>query len=194
MEIKFTIEREVAASKDVCLWNTWDHEHLFYVHKQFNSAKILHENATCAVLETKIKIPFLPIFMKSIHCLYEIADRNVLVIDTMPLGILAKVEMIYEEISEKKTKLINNYNLNVPFYFYPFRGIMKYFILKWNRINWEEDMPLKLRRQKAMDLGFRDFRGVVGKLNDKKQAVRLPIPRSKDSIINHGCSESIHID
>jgi hypothetical protein len=194
MGIKFTIEREVAASKDVCLWNTWDHEHLFYVHKQFNSAKILHENATCAVLETKIKIPFLPIFMKSIHCLYEIADRNVLVIDTMPLGILAKVEMIYEEISEKKTKLINTYNLNVPFYFYPFRGIMKYFILKWNRINWEEDMPLKLRRQKAVDLGFRDFRGVVGKLNDKKQAVRLPIPRSKDSIINHGCSESIHID
>ena len=194
MEIKFTIEREVAASKNVCLWNTWDHEHLFYVHKQFNSAKILHENATCAVLETKIKIPFLPIFMKSIHCLYEIADRNVLVIDTMPLGILAKVEMIYEEISEKKTKLINNYNLNVPFYFYPFRGIMKYFILKWNRINWEEDMPLKLRRQKAVDLGFRDFRGVVGKLNEKKQAVRLPIPRSKDSIINHGCSESIHID
>ena len=56
MEIKFTIEREVAASKDVCLWNTWDHEHLFYVHKQFNSAKILHENATCAVLETKITI------------------------------------------------------------------------------------------------------------------------------------------
>ena len=55
-------------------------------------------------------------------------------------------------------------------------------------------MPLKLRRQKAVDLGFRDFRGVVGKLNEKKQAVRLPIPRSKDSIINHGCSESIHID
>tara|TARA_A100001011_G_scaffold271880_1_gene281180 strand:- start:1136 stop:1720 length:585 start_codon:yes stop_codon:yes gene_type:complete len=194
MEIKFTIERVVNASKDVCLWNTWDHEHLFYVHKQFNSARILHENSTCAVLETKIKIPFLPIFMKSIHCLYEIADRNVLVIDTMPLGILARVEMLYKELSEKETMLTNNYNLSVPFYFYPFKGILKYFILKWNKINWEEDMPLKVRRQKAIDLGFRDFRGIVGEERGRKQSVRLPIPRSKDSIINHGCTESIQID
>jgi len=194
MEIKFTIARTVDASKDVCLWNTWDHEHLFYVHQQFNSAKIIHENATSAVMETYIKIPFVPKYMRSIHCLFEIADRNVLVIDTMPFGIIAQVEMIYEVISEKKTKLINNYNLDVPFFFYPAKPIMKYFIQKWNNINWMEDMPLKLRRQKAVDLGFRDFRGIVGSENAPKQIVRLPIPRPKDSIINHGCSDSIAID
>ena len=194
MEIKFTIERSVMASKDVCLWNTWDHEHLFYVHKQFNSAKILHENATCAVLETYIKMPFVPIYMRSIHCLFEIKDRNVLVLDTMPFGIIARVEMIYDEISEKETKLTNNYSLNVPFIFYPLKPFIKYFIQKWNNENWLEDMPLKLRRQKAVDLGFRDFRGIVGNHNATKQLVRLPIPRTKDSIINHGCSDSIPKD
>jgi hypothetical protein len=89
---------------------------------------------------------------------------------------------------------INKLNIFFSNYKKKYKGILKYFILKWNKINWEEDMPLKVRRQKAIDLGFRDFRGIVGEERGRKQNVRLPIPRSKDSIINHGCTESIQID
>ena len=37
---KFKIERVAPVSKTVCLWNT-DHEHLYFVHRQFNEANIV---------------------------------------------------------------------------------------------------------------------------------------------------------
>ena len=53
--------------------------------------QILFENKTTAVI-TKVKIPFTPFYMSNLHCLYEFEDKNVLVIDTLPFGVIAKSE------------------------------------------------------------------------------------------------------
>ena len=182
MIFKFKIERVAPVSKTVCLWNTWDHEHLYFVHRQFNEAKILFENKTTAVINTKVKIPFTPFFMSNLHCLYEFEDKNVLVIDTLPFGVIAKVRMEYEEIEEKQTRLTNYYEINLPFYFVPFFLILKAMILRWDDINWEGDLPLKIRRQQAVDLGFRDFVGIDHRLKGKHKFI-LPLARTPNSII-----------
>jgi hypothetical protein len=185
MIINFKITRIVNASKDVALWNTWDHEHLYYVHKQFGDSKIIFENKNLAVIHTKMKIPFLPISFNSIHTLINLNDNNVKVIDTMPFGVIADVLMEYIPVTKNRTKLINHYKITAPTIFFPIKKFIPFFIKKWNKTNWNEDMPLKLRRMKAISLGFRDFHGIPKK-NISRESYRfsLPIPRLKDSILN----------
>jgi len=124
MKFNFEIVREVNVSKDVCLWNTWDHEHLFYVHKQFNYAKILYEDSNVAFVRTKIKVPFTPIYLNALHTMTRLKDDNVLVIDTMPFGIISKLEMIYTEIDNSTTLLRNIYQLDLPCIFYPLKFLL----------------------------------------------------------------------
>lgn len=188
MNIKFKIIRTVNVSKAVCLWNTWDHEHLYFVHKQFGNSKILFENSNLAVIQTTMKIPYLPISFNSLHTLISLSNLDVLVIDTMPFGIMARLLMEYKEINPQKTKLVNTYEINLPFYFIPLKKIIKKMILKWNAINWVEDMPLKMRRMQALQLGFIDFYGIPKNQAIKnttiKLDIKLPLPRLKDSILN----------
>ena len=185
MIIKHTITRNAHASVDVCLWNTWDHEHLYYVHRQFGGAKILFENQTSAVLATKFKIPFIPFSLSGLHTLFLITQHQVLVIDTLPFGILTKLTMSFTKVSSKVTKISNYYELDVPFFIYIFKPFLLKLIDKWNKVNWDEDLPLKTRRQMALDLGFVDFMGIVPDIKRKKNLnLKLPIPRLKDSILN----------
>ena len=54
---------------------------------------------------------------------------------------------------------------------------------KWNHQTWEEDLPLKMRRQKVKRLGFKDFKGLPEKTKDRKFQgeieFKLPITRLK---------------
>jgi hypothetical protein len=183
MFLKFTIERTINVSKEVCLWNTWDHEHLYFVHKQFKNAKILIENQKSVVIETRLKVPFIPFEFSCLHSLFEAEDRNVVVIDTLPFGAWVKLEMNYREIGNKQTRLENNYRIYLPFYMAPLLPFLKSLIIKWNNINWEEDLPLKKRRQMALDLGFRDFRGRISSPS-RNTPFSLPIRRTKSSHID----------
>lgn len=184
MIINFEITREVDVSREVCLWNTWDHEHLFYVHKQFQFAKMLYEDSNVAFIRTKIKVPFLPIFLNCLHTMTSLKNGDVMVIDTLPFGVIATLEMRYIEREPKKTILRNFYSLEMPFIFYPIKNLIPKMIQKWNDTNWAEDMPLKIRRQQALDLGFRDFYGKDIKWKKDVEGLRLPLPRTKDSILN----------
>ena len=184
MIINFEILREVDVSKEVCLWNTWDHEHLFFVHRQFKFAKIIFEDSNVAFIKTQIKAPFLPLYFSCLHTMTSLNNGDVLVIDTLPFGIFIKLEMRYREIGPKKTILHNLYSLNIPFFFYPIKSFLPKMIQKWNDTNWEEDMPLKLRRQQAIDLGFRDFYGRDLKGSISRPHIKLPLPRTKNSVLN----------
>lgn len=185
MIIKFKISRIVNVSKYVALWNTWDHEHLPYVHNQFGKSTIIHEDSNSVFIKTKMKIPFLPFFINSLHTLTNLDNNDVLVIDTLPLGIIVKLKMQYIALKPKKTKLINYYEMDLPFIFYPFKNFIIKMITKWNRVNWMEDLPLKMRRQLALDYGFKDFFGNDHKQKNNLRKLTLPLPRLKDSILNN---------
>jgi hypothetical protein len=184
MLIKFEISRKINVSKEVCLWNTWDHEHLYFVHKQFSFAKMLYENSHVAFIRTKIKLPFLPIYLNCLHSMTRLENGDVMVIDTLPFGILTKLEMKYIEHGPKLTELINLYTLDLPCFFYPFKVFIPKIIKNWNDINWLEDLPLKIRRQHAIDIGFRDFYGKDDSKRGVQPTLRLPMARTKDSILN----------
>lgn len=186
MKLFLKITREIDVSRAVCLWNTWDHEHLAYVHKQFGRSKILYEDSNVAIIISQFVIPFINIKLNTLHTLTCKKNGDVLVVDTMPFSIVVKLNMIFKEITQKKTQLINEYELYLPWYFYPFKKIITKLIKKWNNINWLEDMPLKKRRQLAIDMGFRDFHGIQNQSNASlvENNLKLPLPRSKNSILN----------
>ena len=188
MVINFEITRIANVSKEVCLWNTWDHEHLYFVHKQFGGSKILFENKDVAIIQTKMKIPFFPLYFNSIHTLINVENNNVKVIDTMPFGIISELFMEYIPIQKNQCKLVNHYKMTLPIILFPLKKIIPFFIKKWNKINWDEDLPLKTRRMQALTFGFRDFHGIPRESKDfqKKEStsIKLPLPRLKDSIIN----------
>jgi len=184
MIINFELVREVDVSREVCLWNTWDHEHLYFVHKQFQFAKMLYEDSHVAFIRTRVKIPFFPIYFNCLHSMTSLKNGDVLVIDTLPFGVISKLEMRYTEISSRKTKLHNLYSLDLPLFLYPLRFFIPKIIQKWNDINWSEDLPLKIRRQQAIDLGFRDFHGRVIGIGSEHRGLKLPLARTKDSILN----------
>ena len=184
MIINFKISRTINVSKNVALWNTWDHEHLTFVHQQFGKSVILYEDSNVVFIKTRVQIPYTPFFMNTIHTLTRLKNDNVLVIDSVPFGIITKLKMEYIELGKSKTLLNNYYELHLPFIFYPFKAILIKLIKKWNNVNWLEDLPLKTRRQQALDMGFRDFYGNNPSSKDHLYKVKLPLPRLKDSILN----------
>ena len=67
--------------------------------------------------------------------------------------------------------------------------LIKFLIPRWNKRTWNEDLPLKLRRQKIKRMNFKDFKGLPKKLKDRKFSglidFRLPIKRLRknDSLL-----------
>ena len=156
----------------------------YFVHKQFQASKLLYEDANVALIQTKIKIPFLPIYLNSLHTMTSLKGGDVMVIDNLPFGVLSKLEMQYIELEPKKTRLINSYSLDLPVFFYPFKSLIPILVRKWNDTNWSEDLPIKIRRQQAVDIGFTDFLGKNRDSSRQPARLKLPLPRTKDSILN----------
>ena len=79
--------------------------------------------------------------------------------------------------------------MNYKFYLEGWKRILEPFlkimIPKWNEQVWKEDLPVKLRRQKVIDLNFKDFVGLPDKINKRSYngnyKLSLPIPRPKNS-------------
>ena len=58
---EYNMERNSNCSSYVAWWNTWDHEHLYYVHGQFRNSKILSESNESVVILTQYQLPFIKI-------------------------------------------------------------------------------------------------------------------------------------
>ena len=186
-----TYKRESPCSKYVAWWNTWDHEHLFYVHKQFGSSKILSENSTSVVIKTEYKLPLFNIKLSGFHCMFNDRENNCRVIDYLPFGIEAVTDIEFSEINANRSLITNRYQIFGNFVFFPLRFILPSLIKKWNKVNWEEDLELKTRRSEALKYGFKDFAGLqesYSKENDLKK-YKLPLPRLKPSILDFNSVE-----
>ena len=70
-------------------------------------------------------------------------------------------------------------------HFQPYKPILKFLVPKWNEKVWLEDLPIKLRRQKVIDMNFKDFIGLPEDINERvfkgNRDLKLPIPRLLNS-------------
>src|SRR5690606_20599371 len=84
------------------------------------------------------------------------------------------------------------FTMNYKFVFRGWRKLLapllRRLIARWNAQVWEEDLPLKLRRQKMLRHGFRDFVGLPERIGDRRHdgpiEFRLPLPRFPESAVD----------
>ncbi len=187
--LEINCRKECACSASVALWNYCDLEHVIPMHKGFKEFQPIYETSTTIASWLTMKSPFLPFWTVSSLAVQVLHDDNTLkVINTM-LGIPQLTTIKITETRKDYSVLDMSYKFVFSGwreFFLPFiEPILRRLVVFWNNRQWEEDLPIKLRRQKVMRLGFKDFRGLPNKVEDRfydgPLKCELPVPRLKGS-------------
>ena len=178
MILEKNIERNVEASKSVILWNYYDHEHLDVLHKGYKEVHFLYEKGSYFVAIFKVKAPLIPFIYFRFPVFGFMQDENTYVNYSFQFGIDTKVTITINELKKDFCKITTNYKFNLKglkIIFYP---ILNFLIKKWNEKVWHEDLPVKIRRQKVLRLGFKDFHGLPDKIEDRyyEDQIKLELP------------------
>lgn len=171
-------------SAEVAKWNYWDHEHLDVVHQGYTDSDILYEKGNIMFGIHKIKAPLFPFLIIQTPIFLVQHDENTMYTIVQQLGVTSKTTIKIFPISESKCKIEMTYQFYLNGWRKILRPILKKLVPIWSERVYKEDLPLKLRRQKFLEMGFSDFKGMPPM--DKRQNVLvkktvLPIPRPKNS-------------
>ena len=182
--LEIEIKKEINCSKEVAKWNYWDHEHLDVVHSGYTESDIMYDKKNFLFRVDKIKIPYAPFKFQTPIFMVQHND-NVLYTYAVQFGIISKTQITINSLSNTRCEIIMNYKFFLDGWKKIFKPILKILIPKWNEKVWIEDYDIKLRRQKVIDMNFKDFKGLPDDINkrirDSKYELKLPIPRFKDS-------------
>tara|TARA_B100000686_G_C16413530_1_gene773437 strand:+ start:52 stop:654 length:603 start_codon:yes stop_codon:yes gene_type:complete len=183
--IEVSIKKKVNCSKDVAFWNYWDHEHLDVVHKGYKKSDIMYDSKNFLFRFDDIRIPGLSFLATKTPIFMVQHDQNTLLTYSAPFGVISVTIIKIKEISKKSCSI----NMTYKFWLEGWKKILgpflKIMIPKWNERVWNEDLPIKLRRQKVVNLNFKDFVGLPNKTSKRNNKgsyeLSLPLPRSKNS-------------
>jgi len=184
--IERVVVKEVAVSASVAEWNFWDFEHGQFVHKGHVEHWVLYEDSTTAVIISTMKVPVLS-FLKysSLHVMVRINERLSRAWNRGLLGVIAASNYQFESIGRDQTRITITYRFYLQGWRILLAPILYRQISQWSDRIWEEDLPLKLRRQRVMRLGFKDFTGLpdspADRHNDADIPLKLPLPKLKSS-------------
>lgn len=188
--VERTYTRELDAGRAAVLWNYWDHEHLVVVHANYTDAKIIYENDFMAALLLTYRLPVFS-FIKS-HSLNVMIQHSPNVVKAVNVGLFGVPAVTTVRIEENRR---DHCHITMQYRFFligwrrmlaPFLSFM---IPRWNERVWKEDLPLKLRRQKMLRLGFKDFYGLPPRMRDRSFEdelvfTKLPLSRLKEVNVN----------
>lgn len=146
--------------KEVVIWNYYDHEHLVGTHyKYYHEARILAEKDSWAVLYRKMKMPLLPFTNSTIAVQFMEGDvMKVFHRDLM--GFLLEMEVHFADLPGNRSLITVIYNIRVPAFLKLFEKYFQMVFERWYEGTWEEDAPMRLRRWRVHQLGFKDFVGL----------------------------------
>ena len=183
--VEVNIKRKVKCSRDVAFWNHWDHEHLDVIHSGYSKSNILYEKNNFLFRIDEIHLPIFS-FIKVQTPIFQVQhDDETLITYAIQFGILSKTTIKIKEIDKTTSEINSNYQFFLKGWKRIFEPMLKIMIPIWNARVWREDLPVKLRRQKVIDMNFVDFVGLPNNVNDrmknKNYKLSLPIPRPKNS-------------
>jgi hypothetical protein len=183
--LEINIKKNIKCSKEVALWNYWDHEHLDVIHGGYTKSDILYDRENYLFRIDLIKIPFVPLMKFTTPIFMVQHDNDTLLVFATQFGVLSKTTITIKSLENTKCEITMNYK----FYLNGWRGLLRPLLKKlipiWNEKVWREDYPVKIRRQKILDMNFKDFVGlpekITDRINNSKKEFKLPIPRPKNS-------------
>ena len=99
--------------------------------------------------------------------------------------ILSRTTVKISALERAKCKITMNYKFYLNGWRKILKPILKRLIPIWNEKVWLEDFPVKMRRQKVIDMNFKDFHGLPQNIHERKYEgpinFKLPILRPKNS-------------
>lgn len=179
-----SFERHIDVSAGVVLWNYWDHEHLTASHSSWVSVKVLYETSELVVHQVTFRLPifsFLKSTAVSVMCMKS--PLHFTDFQQVLFGIPSITNIRIEEKGPDKCVVKTDYKFILKGWRCILAPFMKRMMASWNDRVWNEDLPLKIRRQKVLRHGFKDFAGMPEKLADRAYdgeiIQKLPIARTK---------------
>ena len=153
-------QREMDCPKEIVMWNYYDHEHLIGTHyKLYDRARVLAERDDWALVYRSKKMPFLPFYTGGLAL--QFMDGNTMkTFHQDSNGFLLEMEVQFEDLPNNRSLMTATYKINVHPFFKIFEPLFKSLFKKWFDATWEEDAPMRLRRWKVHQLGFKDFHGI----------------------------------
>lgn len=155
-----TFEKEQDCPKEVVMWNYYDHEHLLGTHyKLYRGARVLAERDDWALVYRRSKVPIVPFYNQGIG--FQFMEGNVMkTFHLDSVGFLLEMEVHFFDLPDNRSKMKVIYNIRVPkwmaFLDIPFKMVFT----SWFKGAWAEDVPMRNRRWKVHQLGFKDFHGI----------------------------------
>jgi hypothetical protein len=159
-------ENIVDAVPEVVKWNSWDAEHLKTVHSAYDAPQILVSSPGLGLFIDRFKIPILGFRLKSMVFGWQMNESTQISFCLTPF-FLAKNSIELIPMGGKKTKVKVTYQFCGNIFQSLLFPIYKIMIQRWNKKVWLEDLPLKLRRQKALEYGFIDFQGLPIEITER---------------------------
>ena len=183
--LEIEIKKEIECSAEVAKWNYWDHEHLDVIHGGYEEVDILYDSNNFAFGISTLKIPVIPFLTAKSPLFLVQHDKNTQFTFASQFGVLSRTTIKVESLSRNSCKIVMNYKFYLNGWRIILKPILKRLIPIWNEKVWQEDLPVKLRRQKVIDMGFKDFWGLPKEINERNFdgniEFKLPIPRPKNS-------------
>ena len=183
--LEVEISKKVNCSKEIAKWNYWDHEHLDVVHGGYSSVDTLYDADNFCFNYTRIKIPVIP-FLSTMTPLFLVQhDEFTQFTYAIQFGVVSRTTIKIKELTKSSCEITMNYRFHLNGWKKILYPILKYLIPKWNKKVWLEDLPVKLRRQKVLEMGHRDFIGLPDDIslreNHEIRKTRLPLARPRNS-------------
>ena len=151
---------EMDCPKEVVMWNYYDHEHLVGTHyKYYNATRVLAERDDWSLVVRGKRMPLLPFYTSGIG--FQYMDGNTMKSfhqDT--IGFMLEMEAFFEDLPNDRCAVTVTYRINTHPIFKLFDPFFQKLFKKWFWATWEEDAPMRLRRWKVHQLGFKDFSGI----------------------------------
>jgi hypothetical protein len=177
-------------SKEVVIWNYFDHEHVVGTHyKYYNKFNIVAEKDDWTLVERFYRLPIIGLKTSSYGFMFMESPNLIRSIQFGKIGLVLDQTIHLTDIGPDRCLVATEYRLKAPFFFKLLAPLWKSITDRWFINTWDEDAPMRLRRQQVWNLGFRDFVGIdyvnqkkpqpEGVPSNRPYPVQLPVPKTK---------------
>ena len=176
--LDFEFRRELAnCSIAAGMWNYFDAEHVGVIHGSgYEDDKILHDDDRMRVDLLVVRPPvfrFLKTFSWAIHQKHaENAFSNY----TTMFGVPVLTTLSITEPEPEKIVSRSRYVFFLTGWRVLLAPVLKWLMPIWADKIWTEDLPLKLRRHRALKSGFKDFNGLPDRISDRYASGPMKVP------------------
>ena len=98
-------------------------------------------------------------------------DDDTLFTYAVQMGVISKTTITVNSKTNTSCEIIMNYKFFLNGWRKILKPFLKIMIPKWNEKVWLEDYPIKIRRQKVVDMNFKDFKGLPSKISSRSKFI-----------------------